>query len=116
MNQWAHNCFLLTAHDPVATITSSGERVNSGDQVTFTCSATGLGANSFKYGWLLNGVPVSRATGQTLVITASDDKSGNYWCTVRNEYGGFGRSSIARLTLSKQTTVSVVYILYYYIP
>ncbi|XP_065909246.1 uncharacterized protein [Dysidea avara] len=91
----------IEAHDPVATITSSGERVNSGDQVTFTCSATGLGANSFKYGWLLNGVPVSRATGQTLVITASEDKSGDYWCTVRNEYGGFGRSSIARLTLNQ---------------
>ena len=99
-----HCWFLYVAHNPVVTITSPMEASNPGEQVMFSCSATGLGASSFEYGWLLNGVPVSRATGQTLVITASDDKTGDYQCTVRNEYGGFGKSSIARLTLSKQTT------------
>ena len=75
-----------------------------GEKVTFSCSATGLAATSFTYHWLLNGAPVRRETKQTLVITASEDKTGNYQCTVRNEYGSFGKSSVARLTLSKQTT------------
>ena len=101
MNQWAHNCFLLTAHDPVATITSSGEKAIPGDQATFTCSATGLAANTFVYGWLLNGAPVERETRQKLIVTASIKTAGDYQCTAKNVYGGFGRSNVATLSLSK---------------
>ena len=100
MNQWSHNCFLLTA-DPVATITSSGERANPGDQVTFTCSATGLAANTFVYGWLLNGATVERETRQNLIVTASIKTAGDYQCTAKNVYGEFGRSEVATLSLSK---------------
>ena len=87
----------------MATITSSGERVNPGQQVVFSCSATGLGATSFTYGWLLNGAPIRRETEETLKVAASEDTAGDYQCTARNQYGGFGWSNLATLILSKCT-------------
>ena len=82
---------------------------NPGDQVTFSCSATGLWANTFVYGWLLNGVPVEGETKSSLVVTASEDNAGDYECTVRNKYSGFARSSAAKLILSKYIMFLLVF-------
>ena len=87
----------------MATITSSTNEADSGQPVTFSCSATGVGANSFVYGWLLNGDPVEMRTMQTLKVAASEDTAGDYQCTVRNRFKGFSRSKVVRLTLSKCT-------------
>jgi len=97
-------CYHLIVHDPVVTITSSQGRANQGEQATFSCSAIGLGANSFKYGWILNGAPIRRETEQVLKVAALEDTAGDYQCTARNQYGGFGRSNITTLILSKSTT------------
>ncbi|XP_065905004.1 uncharacterized protein [Dysidea avara] len=99
---------IIEVHDPVATITSSGERVNPGQQVVFSCSATGLGATSFTYGWLLNGAPIRRETEETLKVAASEDTAGDYQCTARNQYGGFGWSNLATLILNQLCSPVIV--------
>jgi len=105
----------ITAHLPVVKITPLTATVNEGDQVTFSCSATGLAADTFVYGWLLNEVPVRRQRNSRLVVTASEDTAGDYRCTVRNEYGGFGRSMIASLILSKCANSSWCFMCYHYV-
>jgi len=85
----------------ISPLTASSDE---GDQNTFSCSATGLAANTFVYGWLLNGRPIRRQRGQTLVVTTSEESAGNYECTVRNTYGNFGKSVVATLSLSKYCT------------
>ena len=96
-------CFLLlTVRPPAVVITPSlTTTVDQGDQVTFSCSATGLAADTFVYGWLLNRVTVKGETGQILDVTTSSDAVGNYQCTVRNVYGRLGKSKVATLILSK---------------
>jgi len=74
--------------------------VSKGQRVKFSCSADGVGAGTFSYGWLLNGIPIDGKEKQILTISASEDIAGNYQCTVRNIYNGFGRSPVATLTLS----------------
>ena len=74
---------------------------NPGDRITFSCLVTGLRANKFVYGWILNGVPVERETKSSLEVIVSEDNAGDYECTVRNEYSSFARSGVAKLILSK---------------
>jgi len=93
--------YCIAAHPPVVTITPLTTTVHQGDQVTFLCSATGVAADTFVYGWLLNGVPVRGQRNPSLVVTSSEDTAGNYYCTVRNVYGDFNRSRVAKLILSK---------------
>ena len=85
----------------MVTLTPLEAYAEEGVQVTFSCSATGLSASTFVYGWLLNGRPIKKQIRQTLVVTTSEDNSGNYECTVRNQYGNFGKSRVATLSLSK---------------
>ena len=99
----------------MVTISPLNITADRGKQVTFSCSATGIAANSFTYGWLLNGVPVSGEESSSLVATASEDNTGDYQCTVRNKYGGFNQSSVATLILSKYThnmVSDITYIIY----
>ena len=71
-----------------------------GESVEFTCTATGLGTNSFTYQWFLNDLPVADQDTPTLVINdVSGDDTGDYVCFVGNPYGGTGQSEIARLIL-----------------
>ena len=107
--------YLITAHPPVVNITPLTAMIDEGGQVTFSCSATGLAANTFVYGWLLNGAPVRRQRNSRLVVTASEDTAGNYRCTVRNGYGGFSRSMVARLILSKCANSLWCFIYYHYV-
>ena len=97
-------------------ITSFTTRANPGEQVTISCSATGLAANTFVYGWLLNGVPVRRERRQSIVVTASENTAGDYQCTVRNVYGGFTKSSVITLILSEFLFLLFVSLLYCLFP
>jgi len=102
-SQHTYVLYFVIVHPPVVIIMQSTPHADEGEQVTFSCSATGLAAHTFVYGWLLNGRPIKRQKRQTLLVTTSEDSAGDYECTVRNTYGNFGRSRIATLSLSKYT-------------
>ena len=71
-----------------------------GESVEFTCTATGLGTNSFTYQWFFNDLPVADQDTPTLVVNdVSGDNTGDYVCFVGNPYGGISQSEIARLIL-----------------
>ena len=89
-----------TAHPPVASIMPLSVNTIRGQRVTFSCSANGVGVSTFVYGWLLNGIPIDGETSPNLVVTTLEDNTGNYQCTVRNTYNGFGRSPVATLIIS----------------
>jgi len=91
---------VFIAHPPVASITPLSFNTSSEQRVTFSCSANGVGVGTFVYGWLLNGIPINGEATQTLTVTTSEDITGNYQCTVRNVYNGYGRSPVATLILS----------------
>ena len=95
--------FVIIVHPPVVTISPLTASTDAGKQVKFSCSATGLSANTFVYGWLQNGRPIKKQRKQTLTVTTSENNAGNYECTVRNQYGNFGKSRVATLSLSKFT-------------
>ena len=66
----------------------------------FNCSATGLGVDGFKYQWFLNKDLVAEQNTSILVIEEiSEYNTGEYTCSVKNSYGGIGRSGVARLIL-----------------
>ena len=83
----------------MVTVTPLSVTASKGQRVTFRCSANGVGVGTFVYGWLLNGVPIDGETGKTLTMTTSIDNSGNYQCTARNRFNGFGQSPAATLML-----------------
>jgi len=80
------------------------KNATQGQQVTFSCSATGLAADTFVYGWLRNGFHVKKESNSSLVVIAAEDTAGDYQCTVRNVHGGFSESSMATLILSEYAT------------
>ena len=94
----------------MVTISPMATNVTQGQQVIFSCSATGLAADTFVYGWLLNGVSVGRERSPSLVVIASEDTAGDYQCTVRNVYGGFSKSSMATLILSEIATQFLMFV------
>ncbi len=80
---------------PSPTITPSGPTTFcSGGSVTLTCSAAAT------YQWLLNGVAINSATGQTFSATAS----GSYSVTVTNGGGCTGTSPAVSVTVTSATT------------
>ncbi|XP_065906698.1 uncharacterized protein [Dysidea avara] len=91
----------IRAHPPVANIMPLSVNATRGQRVTFSCSANGVGVGTFVYGWLLNGIPISGETSPNLIVTTLGDNTGNYQCTVRNTYNGFGRSPVATLILNQ---------------
>jgi len=88
---------------PVVNILPARKTVKKGERAEFICTATGVNANDFLYQWFLNNIPISsqdRFQSSTLVINSVSEKNtGDYTCSVRNPYGGIGRSGIARLIL-----------------
>lgn len=89
-----------TAHPPVVEIKPKELTVKIGEQAEFNCSATGVGANNFKYQWFLNNRAIDGKNTSTLVIDPdSVDDTGDYTCSVTNEYGGFVQSKVATLYL-----------------
>jgi len=84
----------------MASIIPYSVNAGKGQRVKFSCLADGVGAGTFSYGWLLNGIPIDGKAKQILTASASEDIAGNYQCTVRNIYNGFGKSPVATLMLS----------------
>lgn len=76
-------------------------RTRRGETTAFTCLATGVGGNNFLYQWFFNNAPIVGEDASLLLINVinSVDSSGEYTCSVRNTYGGTGRSGVARLIL-----------------
>ena len=75
---------------------SSSQRVEVTHNATFTTMVTGVGSNSFTYQWRHNGTIISGETNNTLIITnLSPYNTGEYSCTVRNQYGDSNSSSIS---------------------
>ena len=74
--------------------------VQKGGYAEFNCSATGVGTDDFEYQWFLNKALVAGQNTSTLVTDeVSEYNAGEYTCSVRNIYGGIGRSGVARLIL-----------------
>ena len=68
--------------------------VKKGEHAEFICVATGVGRNNFKYQWFLNKDLVAGQSASTLVINSvSEGNTGDYSCSVQNQYGGIGRSN-----------------------
>jgi len=97
-----HNVFLnLIVLPPVVSIVPSEAVVKEGDNATFNCLATGLGAEDFKYQWFLNNQAVDSSDSPALVISSvSVDNTGNYTCSVINSYDDTGLSGVATLYFS----------------
>ena len=86
---------LSSALPPVVSVVAVGEtELKEGERAEFTCLATGVGANNFKYQWFWNNQPIDSEDAQTLVvISVSEDNTGNYTCSVLNPYEVIGRSN-----------------------
>ena len=68
--------------------------VKKGEHAEFICAATGVGRNNFKYQWFLNKDFVAGQSASTLIINSvSEGNTGDYSCSVQNQYGGIGRSN-----------------------
>ena len=91
---------------PVVNIVPINRTVDEGVKTTFTCMASGVGNNSFTYQWFLNNNRVSGEDKRILNTVASQDRSGSYTCSVKNQYGNVTQSETAVLIiLSKLITL-----------
>lgn len=86
---------LSSALPPVVSVVAVGEtELKEGERTEFICLATGVGANDFKYQWFLNKQRINGEDTQTLVVDpVSEDKTGDYTCSVLNPYKVIGRSN-----------------------
>ena len=80
---------------PVVSVMAVGEtELKEGERAEFNCLATGVGADNFKYQWFLNNRLIGDEDAQTLVVdSVSEDNTGDYTCSVLNEYKAIGRSN-----------------------
>lgn len=80
---------------PVVNVIAAGDiELKEGERAELTCSATGVGANNFKYQWFLNNQPIDGKDTRTLVVNSvSEDDTGDYTCSVLNPYRVIGRSN-----------------------
>jgi hypothetical protein len=88
----------LTVSVPAAfTSHPQPQTVLAGGSVTFSATATGTPAPSYR--WYHNGGPITGATGSSLtfIVTASD--SGDYLCKAWNGVGDTATSNSAKLTV-----------------
>jgi choice-of-anchor C domain-containing protein len=78
----------------------ANQAVNLGKTATFSVSAGG--AAPLTYQWFVGGVPIAKATGSTLAVTATKlANEGNYTVVVSNSLGT--TSTVANLTITEST-------------
>ena len=85
---------------PTVNIVPMSRTVDEETETTFACMASGVGNKSFAYQWFLNNNRVPGEDKPILNIVASQDRSGSYTCSVKNEYGNISQSEAAVLTIS----------------
>jgi len=72
----------------------SSQSVEVTHNTTLSTTVSGVGVENFMYQWRHNGTIITGETGDTLLITdAMESDSGDYECTVTNEYGDSDMSS-----------------------
>ena len=81
-------------------IIPTNRSVDEGVQTTFTCIATGVDNNTFTYQWLLNNYLITGENKRILNVTALQAHSGNYTCSVQDQYGNTNQSEEAVLIIS----------------
>ena len=102
MNVWkiCHRVLYSVVLPPLATVIPTQVEAKKGENAEFNCSAIGVGVDDFKYQWFLNKAVVAGQNALSLVIDeVSENNTGDYTCSVKNSYGGIGRSEVARLIL-----------------
>ena len=73
---------------------------------TFTTMVTGVGSDNFTYQWRHNGAIISGETGDTLMITnPMESDSGEYECTVTNQFGDTDTSNVVTLMVTSELTI-----------
>ena len=73
---------------------------------TFVTMVTGMRSNIFFYQWKHNGTIINGETGNVLVITdVMESDSGNYECTVTNQFGYTNVSNVAVLTVTSELAI-----------
>ena len=81
-------------------VTPTEITLDEGDNTSFICSATGVGADGFKYQWFLNDALIFDNSSALKIRHVSENTTGNYTCFVENSYGATGHSDVGRLYLS----------------
>ena len=70
------------------TVIPSSKSVEVTFTAKFTTMVTGVGSESFTYQWRHNGVNISRATGDILMINNVNESDGRkHECIVTNQFG-----------------------------
>ena len=77
-------------------MTPSNQSVEVTHTAVFTTTVSGVGVENFMYQWRHNGTNITGETGDTLMITnVMENDSGDYECSVTNEYGDVATSTLA---------------------
>ena len=84
---------------PTVNIVPMNRTVDEGVNTTFTCIASGVGNTSFTYQWRFLNDHELKDDKPILNILVSQDTSGSYTCSVKNQYGNTGQSEAAVLTI-----------------
>lgn len=90
----------LLSPAPAIVTPPRSQEVLTGDDVTFTLSATG--ASPLAYQWFFAGSPLPGRTNSTLqLLSVTTNQAGGYYCIVTNSLGG-ATSAVATLSLNVQ--------------
>ena len=95
------NTFFSVVLPPLVTISPALINITEGGHAEFKCFADGVGSSHFEYQWNFNQHLIPGQSTSILIInniTYAD--SGDYTCSVRNQYEGIGHSGVARLVTS----------------
>ncbi|XP_065894736.1 uncharacterized protein [Dysidea avara] len=83
---------------PEVTVDPPSRSVEVTQPVKFTTTESGVGKENFSYQWRHNGEDINGETSNTLTIdSVTKDDGGTYECMVKNEYGDYCTSNVAKL-------------------
>ena len=83
---------------PEVTVHPTSQSVDVKHTIKFTTTVKGIGKEKFIFQWRHNGEDINRETSNTLTIdSVTKDDGGTYECVVKNEYGDYCTSNVAKL-------------------
>ena len=92
-------------------MTPSSQSVEVTRAAIFTTTVSGVGVENFMYQWRYNGTNITGETGDTLMITnVMENDSGDYECSVTNEYGDAATAAANLTVYSKHCMQMFVYL------